>query len=77
MLRGLLLAIVFDQVYFWLTVESTNCLFDLEQAEGSLDRSYHVQLIPFPLLPIFLHLNEHLWKHIFSHYTVPSFLDSC
>lgn len=66
MLLGLLLAIVFDQVYFWLTVESTNCLFDLEQAEGSLDRSYLVQLIPFPRLPVFLHLNEQLWKCSFS-----------
>lgn len=66
MLRGLLLAIVFDQVYFWLTVESTNCLFDLEQAEGSLDRSYLVQLIPFPLLYVFLHLTGHLWKRSFS-----------
>lgn len=47
MLLGSLLAIVFDQVYFWLTVESTNCPFDLEQAEGSLDRSCLVQLIPF------------------------------
>lgn len=67
MLQGLLLAIMFDQVYFWLTVELTNCLFDLEQAEGSLDSSYLVQLIPFPLLPVSLHLNEHLWKCIFSH----------
>lgn len=67
MLLGLLLAIVFDQVYFWLTVESTNCLFDLEQAEGSLDRSSPVQLIPFSLLPVFLHLNEDLWKCSFSH----------
>lgn len=42
MLLGLLLAIVFDQVYLRLTVESTNCLFDLEQAGGSLDRNYLV-----------------------------------
>lgn len=55
MLLGLLLAIVFDQVYFWLTVESTNCLFDLEQAEGSSDTSYLVQWIPFSRLPVFLH----------------------
>lgn len=54
MLLGLPLAIVFDQVYLRLTVESTNCLFDLEQAEGSLDRNYLVQLIPFPLLLVFL-----------------------
>lgn len=46
LLRGLLLGLVFDQVYFWLTVESTNCLFDLEQAGGSSDRSCFVQLIP-------------------------------
>lgn len=53
LLRGLLLGVVFDQVYFWLTVESTNCLFDLEQAEGSSDRSCFVQLIPLALLPSF------------------------
>lgn len=39
MVQGLLLAIVFDQVYFWLAVESANGLCDLEQAEGSLDSS--------------------------------------
>lgn len=53
MLSVLLLATVFDPVYFWLSVELTNCLFDLEQAKGSLDRSYLVQLIPFPASPSF------------------------
>lgn len=67
MLQGLPAAIVFDQVYFWLTVESTNCLFDLERAEGNTDRGCLVQLIPLPLLPVFLHLNEHRWKTSFSH----------
>lgn len=50
MLPGSLLAIVFDQVYSWLTVESTNCVLDLEKAEESSDRVYHVQLIHFPFL---------------------------
>lgn len=67
MLQGMLLAIVFEQVCFWLTVESTYCLFDLEQAEESMGGSYLAQLIPFLLLilPLFLHSDEHLCKPIF------------
>lgn len=60
MLPGLLLAIVFDQVYSGLTVESANCVLDLEKAEGSSDRVYHVQLIHFPFLSLSLYLNQAL-----------------